>query len=571
MKSEARKNEATETDPPTEAADEDADTVYEQELANLVTQLSDRVTAGENLLLELVVKEHPKFADDLRELWGVIIVTKDAGEEQRREATHEMEREMAGLDLPYDLGNYVLRKEIGRGGMGIVYKAKRKSDDMTVAIKMILKGEFSSRIERERFRAEAEAAKRLEHPNIIPIYDIGEHDGLPFFCMKLIEGQSLSEKLIRGPIFARQAGQIMDRISDAIGYAHQQGVLHRDLKPSNVMLDETGKPYIADFGLAKQATASEATLTRTGAVIGTPSYMSPEQASGIRGDVGVASDIYSLGAILYNMITGRPPFLGATSVETVLMVMEQDPIAPHTINRRVDRDLEMITMRCLQKPRDLRYESAMKLRDDVRAWLEGRSVSAREGRFGQVIANLFRETHHAEVLENWGVLWMWHSLVLIIASVATHVFSHVLMISDRWPYLLMWTLGVGVWAVVFWVFRRRMGPVTFVERQIAHVWAAAMGILFFLFPLEARLGLEVLTLAPMLALIAAMVFLVKAGILSGSFYVHAVALFVTAIVMLGFPEIDMLIFGFVSAACFFLAGLKYYRRKKRHDMRKASY
>ena len=271
------------------------------------------------------------------------------------------------------------------------------------------------------------------------------------------------------------------------------------------------------------------------------------------------------------MLTGRPPFLGATSVETVLMVMEQDPIPPNTINRRVDRKLEMITMRCLQKPKDLRYESAMKLRDDLRAFLEGREVSARDGRLTQIVGKLFRETHHAEVLENWGVLWMWHSLVLLLTSIVTHVFVQTLNISDRTPYVLMWTVGVGVWAIVFWMVRRRMGPVLFVERQIAHVWAAAMGILIFLFPLEASLGLEVLTLSPMLALIAAMVFLVKAGILSGAFYVHSLAMFITALLMLCFPQIDMLIFGISSTACFFLAGLKYYRRRKRGELRRATF
>ncbi len=553
------------------AIDSSPDSPHEQELANLVASLSDRVTAGEKLSLDSVIDQNPTFAADLRELWGIIVVTKAAGEEQRRELAHEIEREMAGLELPYDLGDYVLQKEIGRGGMGIVYQASRKSDNRAVAIKMILKGEFSSRVDRERFRAEAEAAMRLEHPNIVPIYELGEHDGLPFFCMKLVHGQTLSQKLTKGPIFARQAGQVMDCISDAIGYAHQQGVLHRDLKPSNILLDEKGTPYVADFGLAKQATKTNSTITRSGAVIGTPSYMSPEQASGNRSEVGITSDIYSLGAILYNMLTGRPPFLGATSVETVLMVMEQDPIPPNNINRRVDRKLEMITMRCLQKPKDLRYESAMKLRDDIRAFLEGREVSARTGRFGQIIGKLFRETHHAEVLENWGVLWMWHSLVLLSASILTHVFSHILNIANRTPYILMWTVGVGVWAIVFWMVRRRMGPVTFVERQIAHVWAAAMGMLIFLFPLEAALGLDVLTLAPVLALIAAMVFLVKAGILSGSFYVHSAVMFLTALAMLWFRQTDLLIFGIVSAACFFLAGLKYYRRKKRHDLRRANY
>jgi serine/threonine-protein kinase len=541
--------------------DDDLD-AHEQELAELIASISDRIIAGEVILLEDAVRTYPRFADDLRELWGVIVVTQAAGHEQRNILADEIDRQIIGLELPFELGDYLLQKEIGRGGMGVVYEAVRRSDQKIVAIKMILKGDFATKIERDRFRAEADAAKRLNHPNIVPIYDIGEHEGLPYFCMKLVRGQTLSAALTRGPMFSQQAGRIVASLSDAIGYAHEQGVLHRDLKPSNILLDRDGHPYIVDFGLAKQASSNMTSLTKTGAVIGTPSFMSPEQASGSRGTAGMASDIYSLGAILYNMLTGRPPFLGATPVETVLMVLEQDPIAPRVINHRVDRKLELIAMRCLQKPQDLRYATAMKLRDDLNAFLSGKSISAREGRLNQVIANLFRETHHAEILENWGMLWMWHSLVLLIASVMTYVFFQHMQIRARTPYILMWTVGVGVWAVVFWFVRRRMGPVTFVERQIAHVWASAMGIVIFLFPLEAALGLEVLSLAPMLAIVAAMVFLVKAGILSGSFYVQSVIMLLTAILMTVSPEYGMLKFGVLSGGCFFFAGLKYWRRKK---------
>jgi serine/threonine-protein kinase len=272
------------------------------------------------------------------------------------------------------------------------------------------------------------------------------------------------------------------------------------------------------------------------------------------------------------MLTGRAPFVGVTPVETVLMVIEQSPIPLRTLNHRVDRNLEMVTLRCLQKPQDLRYATAGKLRDDLQAFIDGKSVSAREGRFFQIVSNLFRETHHAEILENWGLLWMWHSLVMLVASLLTYGFHEYLDIRDnRWPYVLMWTAGVGVWAVVFWVIRRRMGPVTFVERQMAHVWASAMGIVMFLFPLEWALELKVLQLAPVLALVAAMVFLVKAGILSGQFYLHAAIMFLTAIAMMLKPDCDMIVFGFVSAGCFFLAGLKYYRRKKQGIARRKAF
>ena len=528
---------------------------------------------GEELTLEDAVRENPKFESDLRELWGIMVVTQAAGHHQRNALSGEDDYQFAGLELPFELAEYTLEQEIGRGGMGIVYEAIRKSDNEVVAIKMILKGDFATKVEKERFRAEAEAARRLNHPNIVPIYAIGEHEGLPYFCMKLIRGQTLSEKLARGPMLPGKASEVMASISDAITYAHEQGVLHRDLKPSNIILDQQGIPHLADFGLAKAITGpAGASLTRTGAILGTPAYMSPEQAAGARGNVGIASDIYSLGAILYHMLTGRPPFLGATPVETVLMVIEQPPVPLRTVNHRVDRDLEMVTLRCLQKPPDLRYQSASILRDDLRAFLGGRSVSAREGRFLQIASSLFRDTHHAEILENWGLLWMWHSVLMLVASLLTFVFHEFLDFRQyRFPYVLMWTVGVGVWAIVFWMIRRRMGPVTFVERQMAHVWAAAMALVIFLFPLESVLGLEVLKLAPVLALIAAMVFLVKAGILSGQFYLHSTAMFVTAVAMMLIPQYDMIIFGFASGGCFFLAGLKYYRRKKRGIARRKAY
>jgi len=483
----------------------------EQEFAKIVTDYADRAIRGEALQLEQACADHPKFEKDLRDLWGTIVLTKVAADEQRQEplpSTSELM--MPRVELPFPFAGYVLESEIGRGGMGIVYRATRNSDGEQVAIKMILKGDFASEAEKKRFDAEAEAAARMNHPNIVPIYEVGEFEGL---------------------------------------------------KPSNILLDEDNVAYVADFGLAKQTSGREATLTKTGALLGTPSYMAPEQASGDRARFSALTDVYALGAILYHMLTGRPPFLGASPVDTVMMVLEQDPVAPRAINQRADRQLEIICMTCMQKPQDLRYKSAGELHRDVLAVQEGRPVHARLGRFGQIIGNLFRETHHAAVLENWGLIWMWHSLVLLVACLATE-FMFWADDTVRWHYWLMWTLGLGTWAVVFWMVRRTMGPVTFVERQIAHVWAASMCCVAFLFPLEMALGLDVLQLAPLLGVVAGMVFLVKAGILSGSFYFQAVAMFATAIVMTIFPSIAMLLFGVSSGLCFFWAGQKYYRRRK---------
>lgn len=530
-------------------------------LATLISELADRATGGDQLDLEEACKKHPQFETDLRELWGTIVVTHAAAKEQSSQFLHSTsELSAPRLELPCDFGDYVLEAELGRGGMGIVYRATRNSDGLPVAVKMILKGDFATETDRQRFDSEAYAAAKLDHPNIIPIYEIGEVQGRGFFCMKLIQGQSLAERLARGPMPPQRAAKVMRELSDAVSYAHHKGILHRDLKPSNVMLDDDGKAYLADFGLAKQS-HDRVSLTRSGAILGTPSYMSPEQAAGNRGQVGISSDVYSLGAILYHMLTGRPPFLGSSPVETVLLVLEQDPVAPRVLNRRADRRLEMIAMRCLQKPQDLRYNNAEDLNTDIAAFLNNQSVAAGEGRLGQIVGNVFRETHHASILENWGLIWMWHSLVLLVASLATNALD-LLGNDNRVHYWLMWTVGLGTWAVVFWFFRRKLGPVTFVERQIAHVWASAMCVVAFLFPLEAILGLEVLSLAPLLAVAAGMVFLVKAGMLSGSFYIQAVILFITAIFMAVFTKVALTIFGFVSASCFFFAGLKYYRRRK---------
>jgi serine/threonine-protein kinase len=401
----------------------------------------------------------------------------------------------------------------------------------------------------------------LDHANIVPIYEVGQVEGHTFFTMKHVGGQTLAERMSAGPLPPREAARILSLVARAVDFAHRRGVLHRDLKPSNILLDDHGQPHVSDFGLAKQATDA-LSLTRSGAVLGTPAYMSPEQASGNRGQVGPASDVYSLGTILYHMLTGQPPFLGASPVDVVLMVLEQEAPLARTVNPRVERDLEMIALRCLQKPADLRYNTAAALARDLEAYLSDEPVSARSGRLTHVAARLFRETHHAGVLKNWGLLWMWHGVVLLVVCAATNSLYWG-GDTNRWHYFFLWTVGLGAWAGVFWALRRRMGPVTFVERQIAHLWASSMISIALLFPLEYLLGLKLLQLSPMLGLSSGTVFLAKAGILSGTFYVQAVALFFTAVAMAYRPDVAHFIFGIVSALCFFIPGWKYHRQKRR--------
>jgi serine/threonine-protein kinase len=425
---------------------------------------------------------------------------------------------------------------------------------------MILSGQLASDADRNRFRAEAEAAAGLDHPGIVPVYEVGHVHGRPYFSMKHVQGRTLAQRLAAGPLPPRDAARILGQVARAIDAAHRRGVLHRDLKPSNILLDDDDQPHITDFGLAKLQ-AQPLALTRSGAVLGTPAYMAPEQAAGARGAIGPATDVYSLGCVLYHMLTGQPPFVADTPLDILLQVLEQDPVPPRLLNARADRDLEMVALRCLQKPPDLRYPTAAALARDLEAYLQDEPISARSGRFGQIMARMFRETHHATVLENWGLLWMWHSLVLLIVCLLTNLL-HWWGDENRWHYMGLWTLALWTWAGVFWLLRRRMGPVLFVERQIAHVWAASMMAIAALFPIEWSLGLPVLSLSPVLGVISSMVFLIKAGILSGVFYLQAGVLLATAAAMAYWPRAAHAIFGLAAAACFFLPGLKYYRQRR---------
>ena len=273
------------------------------------------------------------------------------------------------------LGDYELLEEIGRGGQGVVFRARQRSLNRVVALKVIGLGQWATQAHIKRFRLEAEAAASLDHPCIVPVYEVGERDGKCYFSMKFVEGGRLDEVVKQMPLSIRQAVELITKIARTVHYAHQHGILHRDIKPGNILLDQKGEPHLTDFGLARLV-ESESTVTRTVEVLGAPSYIAPEQAAANNAKLSSATDVYGLGAVLYQLLTGHPPFAGGTTYETIKLLLETEPRAPRLWNPEVDRDLSTICMECLDKDPQRRYSSASALAEDLERWLKHEPIQA---------------------------------------------------------------------------------------------------------------------------------------------------------------------------------------------------
>ncbi len=280
-----------------------------------------------------------------------------------------------GDELP-QIPGYEVEAFLGRGGMGLVYKARHLRLNRKVAVKMLISGAYAGPHERARFQREAEAAASLHHANIVQVHDVGDHQGWPYFTMELLEGGSLSQALAGTPQPARQAAELLATLAEAMHVAHRAGIVHRDLKPANILLTTEGTPKVADFGLARHFDGEPA-FTLSGTRMGTPSYMAPEQVIGKAGTIGPAADIYALGALLYELLTGRPPFRGETASETERQILNLEPVSPARLNPKVPRDLETICLKCLSKEPQRRYSNAAALSDDLRRFGEGRPIQAR--------------------------------------------------------------------------------------------------------------------------------------------------------------------------------------------------
>jgi WD40 repeat protein len=368
----------------------------EQRLHEILHAYLQAVDAGEAPDQQEILRQHPDLADGLAEFFadrekldqlarslrpaGPVASSPNDGE-PRTLAPSAASTGGASAGMVRSFGDYELLEEIARGGMGVVYKARQISLNRIVALKMILAGELASPDDLQRFRHESEAAANLDHPNIVPIYEVGEHDGQHYFSMKLIEGGHLGQHDAAPVQAQRSAARLLATVARAVHYAHQHGILHRDLKPANILLERRAGgiepliPHVTDFGLAKRI-GTDRGQTQSGAIVGTPSYMAPEQAAA-RKDLSTAADVYSLGAILYELLTGRPPFRAATPLDTLLLVLEREPDPPHMLDPQVERDLETISLKCLAKEPLRRYGSALALAEDLERFVAGQPIMAR--------------------------------------------------------------------------------------------------------------------------------------------------------------------------------------------------
>jgi serine/threonine-protein kinase len=501
----------------------------------------------------------------------------------------------ASPEAPPRVPGYDILGELGRGGMGVVYKARQVALNRVVALKVILAGCHAGKEDLARFRLEAESVARLQHPGIVQVYDVGVHNGTPYLSLEFCGGGSLAARLTGTPLPPDEAAELVETVARAVHCAHEAGIVHRDLKPANVLLtfsrrSESGAgatpqpappserrlngatPKITDFGLAKvldacttavSAGGSAPALTETGIVLGTPGYMAPEQASGHNKEVGAAADIYGLGAILYECITGRPPFVAATQFDTVLQVLHNEPLPPRMLNRRLDADLEKITLKCLQKKPQDRYGSAEALADDLRRYRQGEPVTARSANLFERLQRELAHSQHDTFLRPWGVGLMLLGLLIFLAHLATS-----LLLWAHWPRLVsFWAPRCVLLALVVPLFLRfrpsaSVWPTNAVERLIWAVWVGYLLTFLSLFWVMHVLNHDHLHIYGVATAVGGLAWFVMGGHVWGGCYVIGLAflLVAPAMALLAGSPWSPFCFGLLWSAALLVLGRRYWKR-----------
>lgn len=461
-------------------------------------------------------------------------------------------------------GDYEILGEIARGGMGVVFRARQGRLNRVVALKMILAGALASGLDVRRFYTEAEAAAQLDHVGIVPIYEVGEHDGRHFFSMALIDGESLHELLKQGPLPPREAAELLIGVAEAVSYAHARGIVHRDLKPQNILLDAAGHPKVTDFGLAKRLDRDEG-LTATGNILGTPAFMAPEQAEGKR-EVGPAADVYSLGAILYAALTGRPPFQHETSMLEVLrQVLEERPIPPQQLNPSVPLELQAICLQALEKDPAQRYTSCADLAADLRRWLDGEAVLASGQSWKAAVIRTLGRSRDDVKLHSWSSMLLWFAAIVFPAEAG--IFWHALG-GPPYHFLTAILIRGGQYlalAAVFFAYRSAWrNTASAVAEQVWGLWLgfiiACNLVALSVFQLQPIIApgrpVETLVCYPYFALLSGLLFIALGREFWGYCYLFGGLFFVLAVLFPYCLPIAPLLFGGLWALILVLLGLR---------------
>ena len=494
----------------------------------------ERIEAGEEPKPAEYLGNFPEHADELRSFF------------RNHHWLAEGPAPLSPTLVGQQVGAYVIEEEIARGGMGVVYRARQEGLDRPVALKLISSGVLAGEEERQRFRIEAEAAARLDHPGIIAIHETGSWQGYEYFSMTLIEGNTLQQHVESEKFDDFMAAKLVREVADAVAYAHECGIVHRDLKPENILISKEGRPLVTDFGLAKWhrdgSVLSRIGITRTGQVLGTPHYMSREQAAG-RSDCGALTDVYSLGAILYAMLTGQPPHAGASAAEVLRSVLQDEPPNPRQYRREIPSDLENICLKAMRSNSIERYESAQALADDLARFLVGEATRAAGSGLLDVVAREIRRDQHQDNFQHWGMTLYILGVIIFVAHVA--MFSLAETEFSYWatywvPRSLMLLAIVGV------IYRARGGqmiPRTVAERPIWSIWIGYLASLGMLNLIIIICDIESALLFPIAAALSAFGFIAMGGHVWGCSALFGFGFLAVSLLTAIFPRFAPLLFG----------------------------